>query len=770
MSDNILEIKNLNFCYPQKDTLSLADINLNVKQGEILLICGRSGSGKTTLLRCLKTLLEPVGEKSGDILFKSKPLGEYSPREQAENIGFVQQSPEDQIVTDTVWHELAFGLESLGVKNKDIKLKLAEVSSFLDIGHIFQRKTASLSGGEKQIVALASVLTLKPEIIILDEPLSQLDPACAKKFISLLLRVNRELGITLMISEHITENIFPFAHRVLIMEAGRITADLPPREILKEEKSKNISLLLPTPARIYLSKPVGTPPLNCGEARNYLYNFKEFSPVEIPVFKEGEAVITASELAFSYGEEEILKSVDLKVYKNEFFAVVGQNGSGKSTLVSLLSGILKKNGGKLKTKGKVLLLPQDPRYLFAQNSLKEENLDKETVRALGIEHLLPFHPFDISGGELQKAALAKILSLSPDILIIDEPTKGVDGYSKALIGSYLKSLDITVVAVSHDLDFCGEFADRCAFLFNGEIATTAPTHEFFVKNSLYTTQASSISKDIIEGAVTAKEIIHAIGAEEESSGDIPPPPPKTEGLVKNTLSMERKKKKRLLLALPLILLFIPLVIYIGIKYFNDRKYFFISTAILLISFMPFVAVFESKSIKKRELVIIALLSALCCVGRLIFFPFPAIKPLTALVVISGVSMGAEAGFAVGAAGSLLSNFYFGQGPWTPWQMFAYGIIGFISGIFFSLTKIKKTSINLGIFGFLSVLLIYGPIMNPASVLTAQPNADMKQILASFAVGISFDMIHAVSTVIFMLSISEPIIKRLERIKIKYAIL
>ena len=764
----LYKIENYCFAYPESKYLTLSDINLKIDSGEFILLVGRTGSGKTTFLRSLKSALTPSGLKSGNIRFEGKPLESVSLRDQAEKIGFVSQNPDFSVVTDRVYHELAFTLESLGKSREYIKKRLAETASFLGIGDIFEKKCCEISGGEKQLAALGSVLCTDPNIIILDEPLSMLDPVAKKQFVSALVRIKNELGVSVLVSEHNAEEILPFTDRIIVMSEGRVVTDDEKYSAIKSIKNEVPWGDLGVTVNVFKSVNSETIPVTIAEGRAMLESFEK-KEVQYTSAPKKEAVITVRELYFAY-DRPILKGIDFDVKKGEIFAITGLNGSGKSTLLALLAGIIQNYSGKISTDGKLAYIPQDPHFMFSSDVLENEEID-DTDTELG--DILKLNPYDLSGGELQTAAIAKALSIHPDIILADEPTKGLDCESKKKIGDLLKKLTKkgkTIIIVSHDPDFCAKYADRCALLFNGEFASAADTRKFFTENALYTCSAVRLAKGFIKNAITDEEIIKALNgkvpSEEKPSKTKEALPPNME----NTLEIrERTTKKRILLSLPIIMIAIPILIFLGVSVFDDRKYYFISSAIMLLALIPFLSVFENRAIRARELVLIAVLCGMCVVGRLAFFMTAAFKPVTACVIIAGVAVGAECGFAVGAMGSLISNFYFGQGPWTPWQTLSYGIIGFLSGILARSELLKKNKVQLAVFGFFCVMLIYGGIMNPASVIMSQEEINVGKLLYSYATGIPFDLIHASGTSIFLFFLSEPVIKRLDRVVKKYGI-
>lgn len=863
-----IKIKNLIFSYPNSEKTALNDINLTINQGEFVTICGKSGCGKSTLLRHLKPILTPHGKTSGEIYFDGKSIYDLSDREQAENIGFVMQNPDNQIVTDKVWHELVFGLESLGINSAEIRSKAAEMASFFGIQNWFYENVANLSGGQKQILNLASVMIMNPTLLLLDEPSSQLDPIAAHDFFTMLERINTELGVTIILSEHNLSEVFPLSDKVVVMEDGKITAENTPYKIGEELKQNSMFAALPTPTKIYysLGNNSGNCPITIRDGHKWLEKQQINEHFEFKSEKNRintEPILELKDVWFRYekNSDDILKGLSFKVHENEFYAIVGGNGVGKSTALSVISKINKPYRGKvfINDDTKVAVMPQNPQSLFLKKSVLEElydavfDVEKEkrkneieyVIKLCELDNLLENHPYDLSGGEQQRVALAKMLLRKPDLLVLDEPTKGLDACFKRKLATILKSLQkngMTVLMVTHDIEFCAEYADICAMFFDGKIVSEAPPRKFFAENNFYTTSAKRMADGIIENAVLDKDIIRALGGEAEDLTETNDElnyilPKKTvikqgkkeykklnvhnvvlgivfvilfvmtqclfcgrydnwKNYVAQTISIlfiaaamfnliprkklgkeliqneksKRKISKRTKIATLLILFLIPITIFIGIYYLGDKKYYFISLLIILETMIPFAFAFENRKPKARELVIISSLCAIGVVGRTAFFMLPQFKPVAAIVIISGVAFGGETGFLVGAITAFVSNFFFGQGPWTPWQMFSFGIIGFLAGIMFQKGILRKTKTDMCVFGFLVTFVIYGGIMNPASVIMWQSNININMVLSSYVMGMPFDFIHAVSTVFFLFFAAEPMLEKLERIKIKYGLI
>lgn len=541
-------IRNLNFSYPATEgKKSLEDVNLSIERGEYLVLCGRSGSGKTTLLRQLKTVLAPHGKKEGDILFNGIPLEEVSDRDQSSKIGFVMQDPEDQIVTDKVWHELAFGLESLGTDQKTMRGRVAEMACYFGIADWFHKDVATLSGGQKQLLNLASIMAMQPEVLILDEPTSQLDPIAASDFLNTVRKINTELGTTVIITEHRLEDIFPHADRAIVMEEGRIIADGRPGEIgkLLYEQRNEMFAAMPTPVRVFYSAYAEGGqerecPLTVREGRTWLSKTFSEPPaggvLQAEKFNDEveEPALTLSELWFRYEKDspDVLRGVNAEVPKGSLYAIVGGNGAGKTTALKAICGIVKPYRGKIKVLGKAFekynatelfngclaMLPQDPKSLFVKKTVREDleemtadrNRVAEIAKLCQIESVLDSHPYDISGGEQQRAALAKVLLTEPKVLLLDEPTKGIDSFFKQTLAGILEDLKakgLTIVMVSHDIEFCARYADLVSMFFDGQILTTDNPRRFFGSNSFYTTAANRMSRHVFTNAVTAEDVV-----------------------------------------------------------------------------------------------------------------------------------------------------------------------------------------------------------------------------------------------------------------------
>ena len=598
-----LAFQNLTFTYPGADRPALDSVCLEVGEGGLLCLMGRSGSGKTTLLRQLKTPLAPRGTRSGHVRFLGDDIDTMDPRDQARLIGFVGQDPASQLVCDTVEAELAFGLENLGLQRRAMAMRVAETASYFGLQELMDWPVEELSGGQQQLVNLASVLAMRPRVLVLDEPTSQLDPLAASEFLSTVSAVNDDLGITVIMTEHRLETVFPLADQVAVMEAGRMVAQGTPQEVTAELRRDGNPLFgcLPSAARIAVEvegSGVRACPLTVRAGRHWLEDYVGGKVIEmmasganveerlgvaegvacepIPEERREEAAAETREkplhdvapaasaktepalllrgVWFRYGRDlpDVLRGADLTVGQGELFALVGANGTGKSTLLTVACGLRKSYRGSVRgPHGRWAMVPQDPVMLFSRDTVRQELADMEegdgertprfrtkdlrlqgtlpneggsaspsvlladVVRICALGELLDRHPLDLSSGEQQRLALAKALLRCPSLLLLDEPTKGLDGIFKDELGFLLRQLTqqgLTVVLVSHDVEFCARWATQAALLFEGRIAASGTPSQLFSQAAFYTTTASRIARGAFPGALTVEDVVRACRA------------------------------------------------------------------------------------------------------------------------------------------------------------------------------------------------------------------------------------------------------------------
>ncbi len=526
----LLAIKDLSFRYAGSDSAAISGVSFSVERGDFLAVCGATGSGKSTLLRLIKRELAPRGKAEGEILFCGKPLCELDDRKAAQKIGYVAQRPEEQIVTDRVWHELAFGLENLGLPTGVIRRRVAETACFFGIEEWFDKSTDELSGGQKQLLSLASVMVMQPELLLLDEPTARLDPIAAGDFINAVARLNRELSLTVIMISHCLEDVLPVANRVLALEGGRVAEYGETRKAVG--KIKNIPSLagaLPAAARLYSRLGADCEcPLTVREGRDLIeHNFgssvRALPPEEYVHSKNVALEFSGVYFRYSREQEDVLRGLELKVYENEIFCLLGGNGSGKSTALAAAAGLIKPYAGNIRVFGKkvtdrefaraglLTLLPQDVQTVFLKSTVRAELADANVTEGAltqELDCLMDRHPYDLSGGQQQLLALAKALAARPRLLLLDEPTRGLDAGAKAEFVSVLRKLrdgGMTVVLVTHDAELAAEISDRCALFFRGEIIADDVPRRFFSGNSFYTTAANRICRGYYDLVATVDD-------------------------------------------------------------------------------------------------------------------------------------------------------------------------------------------------------------------------------------------------------------------------
>ncbi len=583
---NCIEVKNFSFQYPKENHAALYQVSMEVEEGSFVVLCGKSGCGKSTLLRQFKSVLASHGEKKGEILYGGQNLEDVDLRTQSAEIGYVLQNPDNQIVTDKVWHELAFGLESLGYDTPTIRLRVAEMASYFGIHSWFLKNVSELSGGQKQLLNLASVMAMHPKLLILDEPTSQLDPIAASDFLETVRKINRDIGTTVILTEHRLEDVIPWADKVYVMDKGRMIADGTPNEIGEQLRTMGHDMFLSMPAPMQIYAGTNSPlrcPLTVSQGRRWLS--EELETKGIKIKKEGNQEETAKKKSsilkklsglkkepekeipeirikdvwFRYERDlpDVVKGLSLDIKKGEIFAVVGGNGTGKSTAMSLIARIRFPYRGKIYLEGKEIgkysddelyhgflgVMPQNPQSLFVKKTVREDLYEvidgkrerkseaypiemkkKDAVEGIvsltRLEGLLERHPYDLSGGEQQRLALAKVLLLRPKILLMDEPTKGIDNHYKKELGEILRKLSehgVTILMISHDVEFCAQYADRTGLFFQGNVVTSEESKKFFAGNNFYTTAANRMARNYFPNAVTVEDVVKAINQTEEEA-------------------------------------------------------------------------------------------------------------------------------------------------------------------------------------------------------------------------------------------------------------
>ena len=582
----IIEFKNFSFAYPDKNENTIENIDFKIDEGEFVVMYGPTGSGKSTILRQIKRQIKPYGKSSGEILYFGKNIDEIDELTSVCEIGFVFQNPESQLVADTVWHELAFSLENIGLKTEDMRKKIGEMACFFGLENLLDKSVHELSGGQKQIVNLCSVLLLQPKVLILDEPISQLDPINAREFLKIIYQLIRDFDITVILSEHRLEDVYFLADKIVVIDDGRVKYDgVPDAVAISSRNDENLKDFLPELSKLYfryetdrnadgiIPKTVRDyknwagkfdviysklPPANAtqptvaafaaslnegGFGRDIQASAKDHS---LPLggrwreraggSKEAATSISCKDIYFAYvkNQPDILKGLEISVNKGEILSVLGGNGAGKSTLLKIMAGILKPQRGKVILHNKhvnIGYLAQNPKAYFLYDTVEKEIFERAKslenpdykyidylINLFKIEKILKLHPYDISGGEQQLTAFLTVMLTNPDILLLDEPTKGLDpNMKKAFFDILLKLVEIendssespaiSAVIATHDIEFAAKYSDSCCFLFDGEIMSKYPSKKFFADNYFYTTSISKIFRDYNKNIVCVEDVI-----------------------------------------------------------------------------------------------------------------------------------------------------------------------------------------------------------------------------------------------------------------------
>lgn len=491
-----IKCKELSFAYPKSEYPALNDVSFSIEQGEFVLMIGKSAAGKSTLMKLLKKEIAPYGKISGTIEIEG-------------TVGYVSQNVEENIVCDRVRSELSFGLTNMGVKASEIELLVSEVASYFNLSEKLDKEVSSLSGGEKQMLNLASVMIMKPSILVLDEPTSQLDPISASRFVSMVKRLHNDFGTTILMSEHNAEELFSYADSILLLDNAKLLVKSIQAEMINYLKDNIPEMLGVVPVEMRLFDDAST----IMQCRNVLKN-KALKPV-LDENEKTDIAIKVKDICFAYEKgNDILFNLSMNIQKGKINAIVGANGSGKTTLLKVISGVKKHYRGKIKANVKVAMLCQNPFDLFTKDKCEDEVQFGELTKFLDIDDIKEQHPYDLSGGQAGRLALAKVLQAGADIILLDEPTKALDSALKIKFAKLLKQLcdeGKTIVIVSHDVEFVGEYADVVSFVSNGDIVATANRQEFFSSLSFYTTAIARMTNGIEKNIVSLTDLEKAGG-------------------------------------------------------------------------------------------------------------------------------------------------------------------------------------------------------------------------------------------------------------------
>ena len=543
---SVFQVENLTYYYPETKKPALQDINITIKEGEFLLVTGGSGCGKSSLARALAGLIPDFygGAIGGTVIFRGRDIRAMNRRALSRQVGIVFQDPEKQLVMTGVEAEIAFGLENLGLTQREMFRRVAEIMNFLELNSLKADVTTNLSGGQKQKLALGSVLAMQPHTLILDEPTSQLDPVAAEELFNLIKRLNEELNLTIVLIEQRLERCFHLADRVLVMEDGKIIQVGTAGEVAAWQVKEGLPFV-PRVAAFFAHAGFAGIPLTVKEGRKKLNEVsfsnsgagKHVPSPDRPKRSAPVPVVEVKNLWFTYPNgREVLRGINLTVCAGEFATVLGGNASGKTTLLKNLAGLLKPGRGKIMVCGKepgrtppqelariIGYLSQNPNDYLFQDTVEEElkfTLDNlgladggnaaKLLDRLDLGRCRTTNPRDLSSGERQRVALASVLVAGPKLLVLDEPTRGIDYRLKAELGNVLQKLaeeGVTIILVTHDVEFAAEYADRTVMLFDGQIACDGPKHAVLGSSMFYSPQIGRLFKGYDDSVLTLREAV-----------------------------------------------------------------------------------------------------------------------------------------------------------------------------------------------------------------------------------------------------------------------
>ncbi|MEG2570795.1 MAG: ATP-binding cassette domain-containing protein, partial [Clostridia bacterium] len=504
----------------------LKGISLRANEGDVVSLIGSSGSGKSTLLMQMKPGCVSGGRRGGQVFYDGIPLSELDNVRGVCEIGLLFQDADSQIVMDSVWHELAFSLENIGTPRDEMRRKIAEIASFFGLGALLNRPISELSGGQRKQVCLASILILQPRVLLLDEPVAALDPIAAKDFLQMLARINKELGITVIVCEHCLDDVLALADRMIVMDGGRISQN---GDVSFVCRSMSDARALPAFMQLFLKygDEHALIPRDVRETRTWAHRhtWRVSEPACVDI---GAETLSCKHLSFSYDRKlhPVIDDMTLAASSSEILALLGGNGAGKTTFLKLMARIYTPNSGSTYLLGRrykhysdsafysnVAYLPQNPRLMFQCDTVSDEiargGVSADTVASFGLCGVMHRHPCDLSGGQQQRLAIALATVNSPKILLLDEPTRGLDASAKDELLAIMRGVQHrggTVVFSTHDTEFAARSATRCALLFDGGITASDETRAFFSGNYFYTTVIARALRDCACGAVRAEDV------------------------------------------------------------------------------------------------------------------------------------------------------------------------------------------------------------------------------------------------------------------------
>jgi energy-coupling factor transport system ATP-binding protein len=514
----MIEFTNFTLTYPDAKTPTLRDVNLTIEEGLLCLVTGATGTGKTSLLAAINGLVPHFtgGSVSGSVVVDGRDTRDTHPAAMADLVGYVGQDPARGFVTETVEYELAYGMEQAGVHPATMRARVEETLDLLGIAQLRNMSVADLSGGEQQRVAIGSVLTVHPRILVLDEPTSALDPGAAEEVLAAVTRLVHDLGLTVVLAEHRLERVIQYADQLVIID-GKVTSG-DPRPTIRH------SAMVPPVVELGRAAGWDTVPLSVREGRMRASSLRDRlePPIPLPVIT-GATAVSARKVSVAYGPVVAVRNLSIELSRGEICVVMGRNGSGKSSLFWALQGALTPDRGSVDRTGVVALVPQTPGDLLFLSTVADEchqadvdaGLDPGSCRAI-LDELVPgidgeSHPGDLSEGQRLALVLATQLVTHPDAVLLDEPTRGLDYTAKKNLTAVLRRLateERAVVLSTHDVEFASLVADRVVVMAEGEIIADGPAVDVLTATPLFAPQVARVMAPL--PFLTVAQVMEAI--------------------------------------------------------------------------------------------------------------------------------------------------------------------------------------------------------------------------------------------------------------------
>ena len=726
----------------------------------------------------LKPSLAPMGYMSGTVTLD----GAEDSGAMDKTCAYITQSPEDGFVSDRVYGEIVFAAENMGMDEMKMHRRVSEIVSYFGLEELFSSDINSLSGGQAQLVGICAALITQPEVLLVDEGAGRLDPLHERSLMDILRYINEQLGITVIMTAHRLENLPKTCDRLIILEQGHVIADGTPKTAAQALYNMRHQFFCAMPCAAYVSAGIDkSADFGITECRNKIKEKMCEHNIEKTLFPKteishGQTAISVKNIVFSYenSEKPVLNGLNFNLQYGSVCALFGGNGAGKTTLLNVLAGVIKPSVGKLERGGSLFYIPQDARTVFTKSTVRDELhalaetpcAAENAAERYELCELLDMHPFDLSNGQRQKLALCLAELSKCDIILMDEPTGGLDAVFKEKLSLYMRDMakgGAAILFAAHDADFASIAADRAVMLFDGAVSSDTDIRTFFEDGMFYTTSAARLALGTVGNAITKEEILDCLQIPHFRPSGEKPKYGEKQMPEHRTVHMEKKTEKggvspiflAVLAITTAMLCFAPI----------ERKLLIVMAAIMLETTAYFFVSCENGGITMEKAVLIAVMCAAAVSGRAAFFAFASFKPVLAVVIICGITLGGRAGFVVGAMCMLISNFIFGQGTWTLFQMFGAGLIGLMASLINE--NGRNFKLKTCVFGAVCAVCVYGLIVNPSYILVSQQTVTAPMIFASLITGFPFDAVHAAATAFFLYFCLEPSVRLINRAKIRY---